>query len=106
MQLYHSTDRNGISLVRPSSAAMRALLQQLIDEHTDDDYPEVCLMNDSLGWTILVYPSAIVSLEIDKNPDDILYMQLKHCTDALQLWELLAEGNTQSLLQYPWRTSE
>lgn len=107
MQLYHSTDRDGITIVRPSTQAMQAILEQLNEEHAAEaDYPEVCLMNDSLGWSLLVYPSAIVSLEIDQAVDTIQYLQLEHCTDALKLWMLLAQGNVKALTQYPWQANE
>jgi hypothetical protein len=107
MQLYHSTDRDGITMVRPSVAAMQAVLEQLNEENAAEaDYPEVCLMNDTLGWSLLVYPSAVVSLEIDQAPDSVQHLQLEHCTHALKLWKLLAQGNTQALMQYPWQTNE
>ena len=107
MQLYHSTDRDGITIVRPSVEAMQAVLGQLNEENAAEaDYPEVCLMNDTLGWSLLVYPSAIVSLEIDQAANNSQYMQLEHCTDALKLWKLLAQGNVQALMRYPWHTSE
>jgi hypothetical protein len=107
MQLYHSTDRDGITIVRPSVEAMLAVLEQLHEDcATEADYPEVCLMNDTLGWSLLVYPSAIVSLEIDHATNNNRHLHLEYCTDALKLWELLAQGNIQALMQYPWQTSE
>ena len=107
MQLYHSTDRDGITIVRPSTQAMQAVLEQLNEENNAEaDYPEVCLMNDSLGWSLLVYPSAIVSLEIDQAADEVQYIQLDHFRDALKLWELLAKGDTQALEQIPWRAND
>ena len=61
MQLYHSTDRDGTH-VRPSVEAMQAVLEQLNEDNAAEaDYPEVCLMNDTVGWSLLVYPSAIVT---------------------------------------------
>lgn len=107
MQLYHSTDRDGITIVRPSVEAMQAVLEQLNEDNAAEaDYPEVCLMNDTVGWSLLVYPSAIVSLEIDQTVNSVQYLQLEHYTDALKLWKLLAQGNVQALMQYPWQTSE
>lgn len=107
MQLYHSTDRDGITIVRPPVEAMQAVLEQLNEANAAEaDYPEVCLMNDTVGWTLLVYPSAIVSLEIDQADNNSQYLQLEHCTDALKLWKLLAEGNIQALMQYPWQANE
>lgn len=107
MQLYHSTDRDGITIVRPSTQAMQAILEQLNEENAAEaDYPEVCLMNDTLGWSLLVYPSAIVSLEIDQAAGEAQYIQLDHFKDALKVWELLAEGDTQTLKQLPWQTSK
>jgi hypothetical protein len=107
MQLYHSTDRDGITIVRPSVEAMQAVLEQLNEDNAAEaDYPEVYLMNDTVGWSLLVYPSAIVSLEIDQAVNSVQYLQLEYCTDALKLWKLLAQGNVQALMQYPWQTSE
>lgn len=106
MQLYHSTDRDGITIVRPSVEAMQAVLEQLDEDNVAEaDYPEVCLMNDTVGWSLLVYPSAIVSLEIDQAVNSSQYMQLEHFRDALKLWKLLAKGDTQALEQYSWQTS-
>ena len=50
MQLYHSTDRDGITIVRPSVEAMQAVLEQLNEGNAAEaDYPEVCLMNDTVA---------------------------------------------------------
>lgn len=107
MQLYHSTDRDGITIVRPSVEAMQAVLEQLNEDNAAEaDYPEVCLMNDTVGWSLLVYPSAIVSLEIEQAADEVQYIQLDHFRDALKLWQLLAEGDTQALKQLPWRAND
>jgi hypothetical protein len=41
MQLYHSTDRDGITIVRPSVEAMQAVLEQLNEDNAAEaDYPE------------------------------------------------------------------
>ena len=71
MDLYHSTDSDGVSILNPDTAQMRVLLQSLNDpDNLDKDHPDVALIHDASGWMLSVYPSGIVAFENFNEPDE------------------------------------
>lgn len=108
MDLYHTTDFDGISLLSPDKAAMQALLARLDEPGADEaEHPDVSLVHDPSAWSISVFPSGTVTFE-NLNTDDgpPLYMTGVNREDALQLWLELARGEIGKLKQRQWISPE
>ncbi|MEN8735376.1 MAG: hypothetical protein ABF329_11225 [Lentimonas sp.] len=71
MQLYHTTDAQGITEINPSEARMRELLDELDDLEPDEaEHPDVSLIHDGSGWILTVYQRGIISLENLEDSDE------------------------------------
>jgi hypothetical protein len=109
MDLYHTTDIDGITELNPPAAKLRALLKSLDSPGAASvDHPDVALVHDPSGWSISVYPSGVVTLENLEDEDaDPLYMNKVSRNQAFELWQTLSLGRIEQLRQQPWqRASE
>lgn len=108
MDLYHTTDMNGISELNPDAARMEELIAQLDSPDFEDaDHPDLALVHDPSGWTLTLYPSGIVTYEnLDDEDAQPRFMTGILRPKALQLWKLLARGDIDGLLQLPWLREE
>jgi hypothetical protein len=108
MDLYHTTDVQGITELNPTTEKMRALLNSLDeDEAKEAEHPDVTLVHDPSAWSLAVYPSGIVTLE---NLDDADHLP-RFMTDvtrnqALKLWLELSRGQIQQVNSHPWLRDE
>lgn len=104
MDLYHTTDTNGVSELNPSTEKMRELLNGLDDIDADDpEHPDVSLVHDPSGWSISVFPSRITTLEnLDDADEPPRYMNNLERTKALELWVDLSKGRIDHILSLPW----
>lgn len=104
MELYHSTDARGISLLNPDKAAMQALLAQLDEPGAEEaEHPDVSLVHDSSAWSISVFPSGTVTFEnLDAEDSIPLYMNGVSRSEALQMWLELSCGEIQKLKNRDW----
>ncbi len=103
MDLYHTTDLDGISIVNPDTDAMREVLTQLDSPAAEDaDHPDVALVHDPSAWSISVYPNGTVTLENLAADDEPQYMHTISRPAALQLWQQLAQGQIEALQNQPW----
>ncbi len=105
MNLYHTTDADGISLMNPDRDAMQAVLLSLDDAEIDSaEHPDVSLVHDATGWTLTVFPSGIVTFENLEDDDGApQYLAQVSRDEALQLWLALAEGNIAAVQSRPWQ---
>jgi len=108
MDLYHSTDTDGISEVKPDPNRMREILSQLDEPGVEDaDHPDVSLVHDPSGWCISVYPSGIVTFEnLDQDDGRPRYMTEVSRKQALELWLELSSGDIEKLNKRPWLREE
>ena len=104
MDLYHTTDIDGVSLLNPDADALRELLAQLDDPAAEDaEHPDVALIHDPSGWSISAFPGGTVILENLEDEDEApLYMNAVSRRDALQLWLELARGEIERVRKRPW----
>lgn len=108
MNLYHSTDIDGISELNPDETRMRELIAQLDNlEYADSEHPDVSLIHDNSGWALTIYASGIVTFENLDDPDDCPRFLSKVSRDAaFELWRALARGGFEYLNARPWRRDE
>ena len=104
MNLYHTTDADGITEINPCETRMQELIDELDDLDPDTvDHPDISLIHDTSGWMITLYPKGIASLEnfedADEGPKHIKGVNRK---TALKLWQLLASGDINSIKSSLW----
>lgn len=106
MNLYHTTDAEGISELNPSADKMRELLDSLDDiDANESDHPDVSLVHDPSGWSISAFPSGIVTLEnLDEDDTPPRFMSQVARNTTLELWLELSRGKIDHLLSQPWVT--
>ncbi|MGJ8653298.1 MAG: hypothetical protein ACSHX8_08490 [Opitutaceae bacterium] len=104
MNLYHTTDANGITEINPCETRMSELIDELDDINPDEvDHPDVSLIHDTSGWMITLYPKGIVSLENFEDADEVpRHMKAINRKKALKLWMELAQGDIESVTSHPW----
>ena len=104
MGLYHSTDLDGISILNPNEEQMEAILASLDSEDAEDaSHPDVSLVHDTIGWSLSVFISGIVTLDnLDASEANLRYLDNISREEALLLWMKLAAGSIDSLLEHPW----
>lgn len=104
MDLYHTTDMDGISMLNPDVEKMRDLLAQLDDASTEEaDHPDVSLIHDPSGWSLSVFPNGTVTIEnFDAEDSHPLYMKDVSKKDALQMWQDLSRGKIEKIRKHPW----
>lgn len=108
MDLYHTTDTDGISELNPTVEKMRDLLNSLDDKESEEaEHPDVTLVHDSSGWSLSVYPSGIVTFEnLDQDDVPPRFMSGISRNQALQLWLELSRGQIQQVNSHPWLRDE
>lgn len=108
MDLYHTTDTDGVSELNPDAETMRELIARLDEPGSEDsEHPDVSLVHDPSGWSIALYPSGIVTLEnLDDDDASPQYMSGVSREEAFKLWEALAHGKIEELKSGPWLRSE
>ena len=108
MDLYHTTDMDGISELNPDEARMQKLIAQLdLPDFEEADHPDLSLVHDPSGWTLTLYPSGIVTYEnLDDDDDQPRFMTGILRAKALHLWKSLARGDVEGLKQLPWLRDE
>ena len=104
MELYHTTDADGISIMNPDEAAMRELLERLDDPEADEaEHPDVALIHDPSGWSVSAFPSGTITLENLNDSDNAPSYMLKVSRDeTLQVWLELSRGNIEKVQEKPW----
>ncbi len=108
MDLYHTTDADGISELNPTAEKMRELLDSL-DSATahDAEHPDVSIVHDPSGWSLSAYPSGVVTFENLDEPDDVpRFMSGVTRNQALGLWLELSRGEIQQVNSRPWLRDE
>lgn len=106
MDLYHTTDVDGISQINPTEEEMRSILRTLLDPEIEmEEHPSVSLTHDASGWSLSVYPNDVISIEnldddADKFPEFLNNVSLEH---ALKLWRQLAEGQIAKIRTLDWQ---
>jgi len=104
MNLYHTTDTDGISELNPTTDKMIQLLSSLDEPNVEEaDHPDVSLVHDKSGWAISVFPSGIVTYENLDHEDTVpRYMTGISRNEALQLWLQLSRGDIDALNSHLW----
>lgn len=104
MELYHTTDADGISILNPDQAAMRELLERLDDPDADEaEHPDVTLIHDSSAWSVSVFPSGTMTLENLNDADrDPRFMLKVSRAEALKVWLELSRGEIEKIQRRPW----
>lgn len=104
--LYHTTDLEGISELKPDKQRLREILATLDQEYaTHASHPDVALVNDDNGWSLSVYASGVVTFEqLDQDDAAPRYMKNVSRDAALRLWLNLAAGKIEALNALPWLT--
>ena len=105
MDLYHTTDVDGISLLNPDEQAMRDLLAQLDAPAAGDaEHPDVSLVHDASAWSLSVFPGGTVTFENLEDEDaPPRYMTEVSRSDALRMWLELSRGEIEGLQRRDWR---
>ena len=108
MDLYHTTDSEGISELNPTAEKMRELLDSLDAQSAHEaEHPDVSLVHDPSGWALSVYPSGIVTFENFDEKDDIpRFMRGITRNQALEMWLELSRGELQQVNSRPWLRNE
>ncbi|MDQ8205881.1 hypothetical protein SH580_15470 [Coraliomargarita algicola] len=108
MELYHTTDADGISELNPSIDKMRELLDSLDARDADEaEHPDVSLIHDHSGWSLSVYPSGVVTFEnLDEVDDAPRFMSGITRNQALEMWLELSRGKIQQVNSRPWLRDE
>lgn len=108
MDLYHTTDTQGVSELNPTAEKMRELLDCLDARGANEaEHPDVSLVHDPSGWSLSVYPSGVVTFENLDEADDIpRYMSGITRNKALELWLELSRGEIQQVNSRPWLRDE
>jgi hypothetical protein len=106
MDLYHTTDVDGVSLLNPDAATMRELLSRLDEPEVHEaEHPDVALVHDATGWSMSVFPSGTVTFENLEDDDEApLYMNKVSREDALHMWLELSRGEIEGLQDRDWRS--
>ncbi len=104
MDLYHTTDMDGISELNPDAERMQALIAQLdMPDFEEADHPDLSLVHDPSGWSLTLYPSGIVTFEnLDDDDTQPRFMTGIDRAKSLHLWKSLARGDIDGLKQLPW----
>jgi len=104
MELYHTTDADGISILNPDEEAMRDLLERLDDPGADEaEHPDVTLMHDPSAWSVSVFPSGTITLENLNEPDGAPRFMLKVSrVETLKVWIELSRGEIEKVQSRPW----
>lgn len=104
MDVYHTTDVDGISMLNPDLKSMRALLASLDQASARDaDHPDVSLVHDASGWSLSVFANGTVTLENFEDEEDVpVYMNHISRQDALTMWQQLSRGEIERILKQPW----
>ncbi|MFP4260900.1 MAG: hypothetical protein ACLFS1_07465 [Opitutales bacterium] len=105
MDLYHSTDADGISILNPDTRQMLDLLESLDEPETrEKEHPDVSLTHDPSGWSLSVYPGGTATFENWNEADEPpRYMRNLNRRDCLEMWLDLAKGRIDSLQTKPWQ---
>jgi len=104
MDLYHTTDMDGVSELNPDAARMEQIIAQLnMPDFEEADHPDLSLVHDKSGWTLTLYPRGIVTYEnLEDDDDQPRFMTGILRAEALQLWKSLARGDIDHLKRLPW----
>lgn len=108
MDLFHTTDIDGISELNPSSKKMREILASLDDPDTEsEEYPDVSLVHDSSGWSLSAFPSGVVTFEnLDDKDRAPRYIRNVSRDEAHRMWLELSRGEIESLNGRQWRRND
>jgi hypothetical protein len=108
MDLFHTTDIDGVTELNPTAETMRVLLDSLdAAEAAEAEYPDVSLVHDGTGWSISVFPSGVVTFENLDEPDEMpRFMTEVSRNKALALWLDLSRGRMDHLHSQPWLRDE
>lgn len=108
MDLFHTTDIDGISELNPTAKKMRELLDSLNQASAHEaEHPDVSLIHDPSGWALSVYPSGVVTFEnLDESDDIPRFMSGVTRNQALTLWLELSRGEIQQVNSRPWLRDE
>ncbi len=105
MELYHTTDTDGVSEINPCEVRMRETITQLDAPDAEEiEHPDVALVHDSTGWSISLFPSGVVTFEnLGDAQKEPLYLTNIDRDRAFELWQSLAAGKIEKLLALPWQ---
>jgi hypothetical protein len=108
MDLYHTTDADGVSMLSPDERSMRQLLATLDEPDAEQEgHPDVSLVHDPSGWTLTAYPSGIVTFEnLDGEEDSPRFMAEVSRQACLTMWKELAAGKIERVAARPWLREE
>lgn len=106
MDLCHSTDVDGVSILNPTKEALHELLESLEDEDIlNAEHPDVSLTNDTRGWAISASPTGIVTLEdLNHSDAEVKFIKTERIDETMKLWTLLTEGKIEEILNQAWST--
>ncbi|MEM8866762.1 MAG: hypothetical protein AAGC73_00705 [Verrucomicrobiota bacterium] len=104
MDLFHTTDTDGISILNPDLTAMRELIASLDTAGVNEaDHPDVSLVHDPSGWSISLYPNGVAALENLDDEAEPRYLPKLTRSEALKLWVALSQGDLTHIRRHPWR---
>jgi hypothetical protein len=97
---YYLQTRWGGSIDCPSIERMQDALDEL---KTDDpEHPDAWISRED-GWTIAVHQGGLVVFEnVDAEGGDERHQKGVSISDALRLWQLLADGDLEAIRAQPW----
>ncbi|MEM9227078.1 MAG: hypothetical protein AAGA45_03835 [Verrucomicrobiota bacterium] len=100
--MYHTTDRSGITELKPDDAKLWEILAEIDDEEGDASAPEVWLTHLESGWSLSVWPGGLLTLENTLRTEPERSLRDVEPERIFALWKRLAAGEIELLLQEPW----
>lgn len=96
---YFTTDLEGLTLLNPTEAQLRAVLQSVMDD-PEADYPEVYLTT-AAGEVMGFGAHGLLFQEEDG--EIVRVIRGVGLEDALHAWQALAGGQLETLEALPWK---
>jgi len=97
--MFHLTDRQGATQEDTSVEGMRALLESL--DIDDPEHPDVSLEHET-GWCLSAFPSGLLVWDNVEEDDPPKHMPELSRERVLELWQMLAAGDIESISSQPW----
>ena len=104
MDLFHTTDCDGVSQLNPDIETLREVIAQLDDPDFEEaDHQDVSLVHDPSGWSMTLFPTGIATFEnLSDSDSPPKVMSGLTRTAALKLWIELSKGHIEHLKALEW----
>lgn len=100
---YHTTDCNGITELAPTPVRMRQILDAVVHDQSNADYPDAWITDGKSGWTLTYINNGVITLE-NADRDDMPTRCIRGVSvaQAFMMWQLLSRGQIDQVLKQKW----